>query len=50
MNLSGLPPIIIHAADHDITRDDALHLWNSTAPFYAKALDHARSSRFRDQL
>lgn len=23
-DLSGLPPIIIHAADHDITRDDAL--------------------------
>jgi epsilon-lactone hydrolase len=21
--LSGLPPIIVHAADHDITRDDA---------------------------
>jgi hypothetical protein len=24
-------------------------LWNSAAPIYAKALDHARSLRFRDQ-
>src|SRR5216683_2796319 len=26
------------------------HLWSSTAPICAKALDHARSFRFRDQL
>src|SRR5258708_28755258 len=25
-------------------------IWSSSAPIYAKALDHARSYRFRDQL